>query len=363
MELMQNEMTPRERLTAYARGEEVDRIPTTLSAGETIPFLYGISIREYYFSADLMIEVESRMAKDFGADNMGMGLGLRTLAEAIGTKLHYTDDNVSFITEPIIKDYSQLSNMSTVNINKDGRLPILIEAFSRLQERFGKERIISSGMAGPLTTACALVGADKFLKDIIKRPDEVRLLMEYSTACVINCARDLNAKLGISLSLSEPIASGNLISRKMFERWLVPYLKEIVDAFKTFQNAPSLHICGKTKDRWEDLLTCGISGFWADNCESLQEIKAFMGDQVSISGNVTPVEILRNGTISEIDEAVRICILEGSDSPMGYLLCPGCTTPVGTPKENMIAFMNAASKYGRSAKKGYPCRYAEKNIR
>lgn len=122
MELMQNEMTPRERLTAYARGEEVDRIPTTLSAGETIPFLYGISIREYYFSADLMIEVESRMAKDFGADNMGMGLGLRTLAEAIGTKLHYTDDNVSFITEPIIKDYSQLSNMSTVNINKDGRL-------------------------------------------------------------------------------------------------------------------------------------------------------------------------------------------------------------------------------------------------
>ena len=53
----------------------MDRIPTSLSAGETAPPLYGISIRDYYFSADAMVEVESRLAEDFQADNMGMGLG------------------------------------------------------------------------------------------------------------------------------------------------------------------------------------------------------------------------------------------------------------------------------------------------
>ena len=52
MELVKLEMTPKERKIAYARGEEVDRIPTSLSAGETAPPLYGISIRDYYFSAD-----------------------------------------------------------------------------------------------------------------------------------------------------------------------------------------------------------------------------------------------------------------------------------------------------------------------
>lgn len=80
MNIIKLEMTPRERLLAYARGEEVNRIPTSLSAGETAPPLYGYDISEYYFSADAMVAVETGLAKDFGADNMGMGLGLRTLA-------------------------------------------------------------------------------------------------------------------------------------------------------------------------------------------------------------------------------------------------------------------------------------------
>ena len=33
MELIKTELTPKERITLYAKGEEVDRIPTTLSAG------------------------------------------------------------------------------------------------------------------------------------------------------------------------------------------------------------------------------------------------------------------------------------------------------------------------------------------
>ena len=49
MELVKLEMTPKERKIAYARGEEVDRIPTSLSAGETAPPLYGISIRAIIF--------------------------------------------------------------------------------------------------------------------------------------------------------------------------------------------------------------------------------------------------------------------------------------------------------------------------
>ena len=51
MELIKLEMTPKERKLAYARGEEVDRIPTSLSANETAPPLYGIDICDYYFSA------------------------------------------------------------------------------------------------------------------------------------------------------------------------------------------------------------------------------------------------------------------------------------------------------------------------
>ena len=33
-------------------------------------------------------------------------------------------------------------------------------------------------------------------------------------------------------------------------------------------------------------------------------------------------------------------------------MSPGCTTPVGTPKENLVALMYAAATYGKGAKKG-----------
>ena len=352
MELIKLEMTPKERLTAYARGEEVDRIPATLSAAETIPLLYGINLCDHYFSADLMVQTETALAQDFGADNMGIGLGLRTLVEALGTKLAYPKDSVSYITEPAIASFDELGKIKPVNIDRDGRLPIIIEAFERLQEKFGEERILGSGLAGPLTTAASLIGTEKFLKAMIRDKENVHKLMQVATDCVVQCCNDMHKRLGIRFMLSEPMASRNLLSRKHADEFFFPYLKQAVERMNEFQGSTGIHICGSTKDRWENVVNCGVSGFWIDNCESMKELKESYGDKIAISGNVTPVEVLKNGTPEDIAKSVRQCILDAADNPKGYTLCPGCTTPVLTPRENLIAFMNAAATYGRNAKKG-----------
>ncbi|MBQ9564647.1 MAG: hypothetical protein IJU98_03565, partial [Synergistaceae bacterium] len=181
MERIRLEMTPKQRLTAYARGEEVDRIPTTLSAAETIPLLYGINLCDHYFSADLMVQTETAVAEEFGADNMGIGLGLRTLVEALGTKLAYPRDSVSYIVEPALKSFDELDRIKPADIDRDGRLPIIVEAFERLQEKFGAERILGSGLAGPLTTAASLIGTEKFLKAMIRDKENAHKLMQRAT--------------------------------------------------------------------------------------------------------------------------------------------------------------------------------------
>lgn len=353
MELVKLEMTPKERKIAYARGEEVDRIPTSLSAGETAPPLYGISIRDYYFSADAMVEVESRLAEDFQADNMGMGLGLRTLVEALGTKLEYPEHSVSYIEKPALETFDDLDHMELINVEKDGRFPIIIEAFERLQEKYGKERGIGSGLAGPFTTAASLIGTETFLKGTVKHKEQAHKLLQYSTDCVVKCCEDLHRKLEIGFTLSEPMGSRDLLSKRQFKEFFVPYIKQAVERMNKFQGSTGIHICGHTRDRWEEVIGTGVSGFWVDNCESIQELKECYGDKVAISGNVPPVDVLKNGTFEEIDQVIKKCIIEAGDNPRGYNLCPGCTTPVDTTKENMVAFMNAAAKYGRGARKGY----------
>lgn len=353
MKLMKLEMTPKERAAAYAKGEEVDRIPTSLSAGETAPPLYGIPICDYYFSADAMVEVETRLAEDFQADNMGIGLGLRTLVEALGTELAYPKESVSYIVKPALESLKDVENMELADVTKDGRFPLIIEAFRRLQERYGQERILSSGLAGPFTTAASLFGTEKFLKATVRNKEGVHKLLQYTTDCVVKCCQDLNRILGIKFTLSEPMVSRNLLSKKQFCEFFLPYLKQSVERMNQFQGSTGIHICGTTNDRWKEVVDAGVSSFWVDNCESLKELKEAYGDRIAISGNVVPVDVLRNGTTEDIEKNVRSCIAEAADNPCGYNLCPGCTTPVGTSKEHMTAFMNAAAVYGRGAKKGH----------
>lgn len=350
---LKDEMTPKERLLSYSQGKEVDRIPTVLTCGETIPPIYKIKMKDYYFSSDLMVQVERHISEDFGCDNMGMGLGLRTIAESLGTKLCYKNDSVSYIDKPVITDYSILDNLEFTDINKDGRLPIMLEAFKILKDEYGDTHNIGTGCAGPLSIAAALRGTELLLRDTRKDKENLHKLLNFTTENFINCAKQLYDTCEISMSISEPIASGSLISRKQFIEFQLPYLKRVCSELeKIYGKPPSLHICGKTNDRWDLIVESGISSFSIDDCENMEDFKNGYGERVGLSGNVKPVETIKLGTSKEIEESVKECIQLAGDNPCGFTLSPGCTTPMFTSKENLISYMNAARKYGKGAKKG-----------
>ena len=352
LELIKTDMTPKQRAYAYARGERVDRIPCNLTAGETASLIYGIDICDYYFSSEAMVTVEEGLARDTGADNMGMGLGLRTLAEAVGTEMSYPKDNVSSVKTPAFATPSDVESAELVDIHKDGRLPIMLEAFKVLIDRHGEERNVGTGSAGPLTLASNILGTKQLLKSFIKDKEGAKKVLQYSTNVIIKVAKDLWDEFGISFSLAEPMASKYLLRKSSFEEFCLPYLKQCIDAISSCQGGCSLHICGETKDRWDDIVGLGINGFWCDNCESMLELKQKYGDKIAITGNIPPVDVVLYGTEADINESVKKILLEAADSPSGFCLCPGCTTPVGTPLENMVAIMNAAATFGKGAVKG-----------
>ena len=48
-------------------------------------------------------------------------------------------------------------------------------------------------------------------------------------------------------------------------------------------------------------------------------------------------------------------IEKASDSPCGFQLNTGCQVAIGTPRENIDAYIYAARQYGRGAQKGHLC--------
>jgi uroporphyrinogen decarboxylase len=63
-------------------------------------------------------------------------------------------------------------------------------------------------------------------------------------------------------------------------------------------------------------------------------------------GNVSPSEIMLQGTPQQIRQAVRECVRKTHDNPKGFIVASGCSLPVETPFENIDAMLDAVREIG-----------------
>lgn len=343
-----DQMTPKERMSAFAAGQEIDRIPCSPHVGEYAAKIFGVPVRDYCHSAELMVEAQAAAFKKYRYDSVGVSPGLYGIPEAMGTKLCFPNDGVPYVLEPVVKEYSRdLDRLRTIDPYKDGRLPLYLTALQTLHKKIGHEVSIGSSIGGPFTSAMALRGTESFLKDLLCDREMIHRLLGIVTQSLLNYI-DAVCDLGFRVSLSEPAASGSVIGPRQFREYVKPYLKTCIDRIiEKTGKGPSLHICGNTKRIWIDMAETGAATLSLDNVVDLAEAKAVVGDQVCISGNVRPVETMLQGERQQIIEEAKECIIKACDNPKGYILSTGCTLPLGTPPENVTALMDAARLYGR----------------
>lgn len=350
---MKRKMTPRERLEAFSKGQEIDRVLTVPDMGVTMAHFIGVDTREYYHSAQRMAELEIALFKRLQHDSVGISTTLRGMAEAMGAKIEFPKDSISYLGRPIVETVEQIERLKIANPYQDGKLPILLEAISLTQKALSKEVDVSAAMSGPISVAASVLGTKRLMKWMIKEPKALHQVMEVITESN-NRYIDAVSELGVSIGFADPLSSTMLISPKQFREFSKPYLGKNAERIlqKTGQK-PGIHICGKSKGIWEDVVEIGISNFSIDNIEDLEEAKEKIGDKVMITGNVPPVDVVLNGNKEDIFEAVKRCIQKGHNSPKGFILSTGCQIPIHTPIEKVDWFMEAAWEYGK-----YPLDFA-----
>ena len=341
-----DKMTPRERMEAFSVGKDIDRIPCSPFLGEACAPIFGHTIKKYNHSIEAIIDVAVGSFEKFRPDSIGIGPGLQGIPEAMGSELGFPENSTPFLSSPILKDYKDIEKLSPIDPYKDGRISYFLEALKVTNEKIGQQVFVGSSMGGPFTTAAFLRGTEDFLKDICRNPEMVHKLLEVSTQSVIKYI-DAICDLGLSPSIAEPIASSTLISAKTFREFAKPYLKKCMDRIIERRGSGStLHICGRTKKIWADMVDLGIGSLSLDNIEDIGELKEQFGNKVCLVGNVDPVEIIMRGTIDEIYDESRICISKAYDSPKGFILSSGCDIPVGTHPDKIKALMDSVRIYG-----------------
>ena len=347
------EMTPEERMTKYMCGEEVDFIPYMLVGPDTTAGLYGYTLKQEREDDEVHFDIVKKLNEEFGIKPLGIGVYLKGIGEAVGSKMCYPENSLDYVQEHFLKDYTQLKEIEVINPYKCPNLKHALDRFEKEIKRF-PDWVGGNGIAGPMSTAVAIRSAECLLRDMVKNPEGIGNLLKYCVECNLAWINAVTEQFGpLSVGISEPMGSMSILSRKQFLRFEKPYLKQLVDGIVQITGMmPTIHICGKTKAIWSELLDLGFDFLSVDNCEDLEEVKNAVGDKMLIAGNVPPVDVLRNGSIDDVITSVISCLKKGADSPKGYILAAGCQIPPGVPRENLYAYIYAAREYGQGARKG-----------
>ena len=359
---MHSDISSLERVAAYGNGERVDRIPYSTGAGESMLPYYGISNREYLFSAELMADTAAMALRDFGGDGMGTSITARAFAEAAGSQLSYPEWGYSTIEKHLITDYRKFpARLPEISAVKSGRLPIILDALKLMQKKYGNEYSVGFSVPCPANCALGMMPVEQLARCMVKRPDLFHELMEFCLDAIIGCVKVFYEETGMSPGIFDVFA-GKALCGNHYEEMVEPYIRKMVDRVRSITGeTPGFGTCGSQQNIWDSLLDMGVTGMDIDHKDSLRLAREKLGEHVFLSGNIDPLTVF-HGTPEEIESAVFTCLMEASDNPMGYNPNPGGAIYFGTPAENIRLMAGFIEKYGRDARKGELCPEVSKRI-
>jgi uroporphyrinogen decarboxylase len=142
-------------------------------------------------------------------------------------------------------------------------------------------------------------------------------------------------------SIADPTASGDMISRENFARFVFPRLEKLVHLVHVAGALAMLHICGDVNDRVDLMRDTGAGVLSFDFKVDIGRARKTVAGKCAFAGNLDPVRVMLQATPEEVRRLGRESIFaHGGDH--NYILMPGCDIPGQTPVENVRALLAAA---------------------
>ena len=325
-------MTGRERITAMMRGRETDRLPfmpiTMMFAAGQI----GAKYRDYATDFNVLVEAQLRTAEAFDFDYVSCISDPGREAADCGAKLQYFDDQPPAVDErnALLAEKASLAGLRLPDPESGKRMRDRIQAAALFREKVQKNRIIEGWVEGPCAEAADLRGINALMLDFYEDPGFVNDLCEFTLALGLQFAfAQVDAGADI-IGIGDAAAS--LVGPTIYDEFIFPYEKRLVEGIQDTGAAVRLHICGNTTPFLESLgrLKCEIVDL--DSMVSLKNARQAMPNGQVLLGNIDPVAVLRNGTPEQVRQALEQCRAQAGPR---YIVGAGCEVPRDTPEENL----------------------------
>jgi MtaA/CmuA family methyltransferase len=202
-----------------------------------------------------------------------------------------------------------------------------------MAEAVGRTHSVLGWLEGPLAVYADLRGVESMFLDLIDAPQMYTGPAEIIIENQIRFARAQVTAGADMIGIGDSVAS--LISPKMYEQFVLPLEKRLVDAIHDAGATARLHVCGDISKSVALMARTGCDVIDIDWMVPLDETRAAVGPNVTLAGNFDPSAVLLQGTPQEVAAAARRNIEMGGPR---FILQPGCEVPPGTPEANIRAF-------------------------
>ncbi len=340
-------MNPKERALSAFKLVDTGEVPATIyGGGAWTIYNSGNSFASLADTPDKMARVITDTYHKMGWDMVFVGSGYNNyLAAALGGEIKIREGAVPDLKEHFISSPADLEKIDLNDIEKHPVIQTIWKATRLVAAEIGDDTLVTTTAWGPFTFAAQLRGVENLMRDVYKRPDFAREIIELSRKAVTRFYKPLVENITIEVvALAEPTASGDLISKRHFDAFVLPPLQRFTSDMKKMGAKTFLHICGNTTDKLDSIASSGVDLISIDSKVDITQAKKVFSGVMCLGGNVNPVSIMKDGTPKTVRAASSLC-LEQAAAGGGFFLMPGCDIPPSVPEENIRTLIDSARKY------------------
>lgn len=191
----------------------------------------------------------------------------------------------------------------------------------------------------PFTAAAMLRGVSDFYVDIYEEPEMAEALMDLILNDSIRFVKEQERILGHDteyILVADDLSS--FISKEMYDEYVKPRYEKFYSAFPNAQRW--LHNDANASRVASSIADAGFQLWHAGSSVNIHKAMADCRNEVSIAGNLSPLQVLQEGNPDTVYQAVcdfvRSC--EGNTK---HVISPGGYLAWNTPVENVKAFIQA----------------------
>ncbi len=327
-------MNSRERILTHLAGQPVDHLPvmpiTMMFATDLIGQPYG----RYAADHCVLVEAQLHAAERFGFDYVSCISDPAREAADCGAVVKFFDNQPPALVEEeaLLLDKSKLARLKVPDPLGGGRMHDRVKAAALFKEKVRGERLIEGWIEGPCAEAADLRGINNLMLDFYDDPPFVRDLFAFIIEMELKFAR-AQVDAGVDL-MGVGDAAASLVGPQIYEEFVWPYEKKLMDGLHALRTRIRLHICGNTRAILAAMGRLGCEIVDLDYPAPVSEGRAAMGPNQVLLGNLNPVKVLRDGTPTSITDAVAECHRQAGPR---YIVGAGCEVPRETAHENLRA--------------------------